>query len=1049
MSAGATFSASALFSGSGGSSVAYRDDVIAREIRSEELPGLLSATAGAVHELVGGSGESVAAIACASPIHVIAASGACVALGCTAIVLEDVSGNGVADMGRSLRSAEASVVVTDLHALSKVLRASSKCPQLKSVVVFGSERESRALWARLQSLRSSVLSPLVLRIVDAKTASKQPLPASEASGTSRVLFVRGSHESAFFSEENILSGVERVASEIECTNGSNKNLFISAPPASHQTFMYICAALSKNIAVQYSRSQDALAHLSGMRGAAVAIFDAPRFLKLSHLESVHSHDLSALKKILNIGAASTETIKKCCALFSASGAKDDAKLEVEAIQFSDACLGRLFVASNSTYPNFAYKDYPDDIICAGELAHDVECKVFSRSSSDARSHRTRTAGEIWIRGRAVGSRDDSHEAFVHSNMVGFCDSDGLWYILPRLGASESAIEELVPLLSATPSVKDAAAVIWSHAALPNELIVFLARSAGADESANCALQSLSSYTAQNDVCISETNILEVSAIPKINGAVDALLLKEYFCSYTGRTFMGFAKIEEVFGIAPADPQTSDVEWIQAQGIVDRGVLKENLNIAITTISGLNNKLSQAHREVERLSAELTEQSGSGGLLKAELDDALSELEKLRKDFDEARAESERTKKSLEGRDSLLTDIRSQRDSLQSQNLGMTGELEATKQAMFEANRRAKHSLSSLEAERKSNAEIIEEHKALKQERFDLLERIDAAEIEIVTASQNRGVLAGQLDAARCELQVSRASEARTREELKITCEEIFHMRERLANAESARAREAEANALRIEELIEADKRTPAHDSATRFAEEALSGEEVARLLSAAAEEMRYSNKENARLFDLDGKTRIALANCESRLEEMQEVNEILKVENAVAIAYLAEHATKISEPFTPIPFAPDRHTIDTPEGNADVPELVPAAATAAASPKVASPKRKVRQVSIHRSGSMDLSFVDSPKHSNARTSDEVASALTQIQGMFEENQLTWPLEPIPNILDGFRFADGLGTTNSFLVKMGPNKRLLVFDLGSEGAKEGKNLLEFLAQAGES
>ena len=173
--------------------------------------------------------------------------------------------------------------------------------------------------------------------------------------------------------------------------------------------------------------------------------------------------------------------------------------------------------------------------------------------------------------------------------------------------------------------------------------------------------------------------------------------------------VGMTLVGDAFG--PDD----EASWFSAQETFrdpeqEAKNLGASLQVAISTITDLNEKLTSAHREIEDLSAELTEQSGSGGALKAELVEAQGVIASTRKALEEATRERDAATKSVAARDSLLKDVRAQRDALASEKVELVGELESMKQSMFEANRRAKHAISSLEAERKSNGPIAEEHR---------------------------------------------------------------------------------------------------------------------------------------------------------------------------------------------------------------------------------------------------------------------------------------------------------------------------------------------------
>ena len=589
-------------------------------------------------------------------------------------------------------------------------------------------------------------------------------------------------------------------------------------------------------------------------------------------------------------------------------------------------------------------------------------------------------------------------------------------------------------------VDDAAVVTWLQPTGRRVLIAYYVPCEGVDANRIQAIRSeiisiLASYVAQPEHLITAVETFDVTSIPSVHVA----LLREYYASCARISYLAPEKATQIFNLSLAYNTASandNAEWFEAQGKTrdpenEVRRLGASLQVAISTISELNEKLTAAHHEIERLSTELTAQSGSGGALKAELLEAKGAIDDMTRALETAYRERDAAVKSLSDRDSLLKDVRAQRDALQATKVDIVGELESTKQAMFEANRRAKHAISSLDAERKSTAPVVEEQKTKKKERLEQLQRLEAAERDVATAAQNRGVLAGQLDAARCELQVSRGNEARMQEELKLTCEEIFHLRERLEQAEALRSRDLEVNAIKIEKLSKGEQKEV----------QVFDNEDMASLLEVARQELKDTTDLNANMATDALMTKEAFTEMEERLRELTEKNRILECENAVALEFLvgserwsdAEHfrpSIKASAP-------------EDDEGN-DTSRLarlspVPYHPTSALSKKETDPprQRKISKLSIHRSGSMDLSFSDT-----AASSPEVEAAVAQVKAIFEENELVWPLEPVQGVPDGYRFVAGLGSDEKVIrLSTDTDGSLIVFaGVGTEKA----HLMEFLA-----
>ena len=258
-----------------------------------------------------------------------------------------------------------------------------------------------------------------------------------------------------FTPDQVRCGIERMATKFENRCGESILLGCSSAPSS-VTLMCAAAAIRCGCKVMQLRSgtPDGILGASERANASVIIVDSSSFHNIARSDQLSAYDITSASLLICIGAAS-----------SADVAKVSSSIEVEVLHFSSACLGPTFTLPSSTYASPSYKRYAASIYCVGELEHDLECVVHSSGESSSGLGRTRAIGELWVKGASVSTATFDKKkicdgSLVSTGDVGFCDSDGLWYIMPNSSPTALCPAACTRVVLSMDGIDDCAVVGW-------------------------------------------------------------------------------------------------------------------------------------------------------------------------------------------------------------------------------------------------------------------------------------------------------------------------------------------------------------------------------------------------------------------------------------------------------------------------------------------------------------------------------------------------------------------------------------------------------------
>lgn len=488
-----------------------------------------------------------------------------------------------------------------------------------------------------------------------------------------------------------------------------------------------------------------------------------------------------------------------------------------------------------------------------------------------------------------------------------------------------------------------------------------------------------------------------------------------------------------------------------------------LQLAADTIKTLNENLKDAHHEIERLTKERN--TGINASTNAEIKKLSDEVESLKSKLKEEKVERIKAQEEVQRQIALKQDVESrfvalsEQVAVHEQEFGRIDsardsaekEAELARQARFEAERKAKHAQQRLLNERDSNLIVVEEHRVLKLERQNLVRLLEQKMNSLEISTRSKATLASQFEKTRDELAKSKHKILALQEQLAASEAESNHYQFKFEDEIRARTIDAEHNTHRIASLVSALEEAdipipPLHkrgqirrlqqSSATMnnsiiraitdiSMQSPIGGSQneeapvLVRVLNAAREELEKTRESENWARSSVSKLKAALERTRAELSRVKKNFQLLEIENAVAVRYLAG-LPKDSLPKPPSSIgSPEARDLGNEVHKAVAADFDSTPVRAGKNAKVASPSletktdttaaasnqnieisgndgghkddMKARAVRIHKSGSMEVIFSQDPVDFDPTV---VASHVQNLRSLFEANDMVLPLSQV-------------------------------------------------------